>query len=211
MRWLATARAALVGPLAAAGSSESNQPGSNTRIKRFAFLTAILAFGPATYASTIAYTATDISGNTWQYDYSITNNTLPSNIGEFTTFFTLGQYSNLSVETSPGNWSSIVAQPDPGLPADGFFDAQALNAGLAPGQTQGGFAVRFFWLGQGAPGAQTFNIVDPNTFATLEAGTTTLATPLPASSVLMLSGMVGLALLVRRRREKPAPGGLAAA
>lgn len=211
MRSFATARTALLSQMAASASLETRRRGSISFAKMLALLTAIAAFVPAAHASTITYTATDVGGSTWQYDYSLTNNSEPSDIGEFTTFFTLSQYSNLSVESSPGNWSSIVAQPDPGLPADGFFDGQALDAGLAPGQTQGGFAVRFTWLGQGAPGAQTFNIVDPSTFATLEAGTTTLVTPLPASFLLMLSGMAGLALCARRRREKPASGGLAAA
>jgi len=136
---------------------------------------AVLAWifaSPAVNAQ-VSYTATDLNGSTWQYDYTITNSFVPTNVGEFTVFFTLGQYSNLSVETSPGTWSSIVAQPDPNLPADGFFDSQALNNGLAPGGTQSNFSVDFTWLGTGAPGPQTFDIVDTNDYSTLYAGTTT--------------------------------------
>ena len=92
-----------------------------------------------------------------------------------TTFFTLGQYSNLVTETSPGNWSPIAAQPDPGLPADGFYDVLALDSGLASGGSQSGFSVQFTYLGSGTPGSQLFNFVDSSSFATLFAGQTTLS------------------------------------
>jgi hypothetical protein len=137
-----------------------------------------LAFGmlalPAANAQ-VTYTATDISGSTWEYDYTVSNTVLSSSLTEFTTFFTLGQYSNLVTETSPGNWSPIAAQPDPSLPADGFYDALALDSGLASGGSQSGFAVQFTYLGAGSPGSQLFNFVDSSSFATLFAGQTTLS------------------------------------
>jgi hypothetical protein len=157
-------------------------------------------------ATTITYDVAQISGSTWQYDYSLNSNSQPAAIGEFTVFFALGEYSNLSVEASPGNWSSIVAQPDPNLPADGFFDAQALDTGLPPGSSQNGFSVQFMWLGAGRPGAQPFNVVDPNTFATLETGNTTPApVPLPASLVLLISGLLGTGVFKRLSPGRIAP------
>jgi len=137
-----------------------------------------LAFGllalPSANAQ-VTYTATDISGSTWEYDYTVSNSVLSSSLTEFTTFFTLGQYSNLVTETSPGNWSPIAAQPDPGLPADGFYDVLALDSGLASGGSQSGFSVQFTYLGSGTPGSQLFNFVDSSSFATLFAGQTTLS------------------------------------
>jgi hypothetical protein len=174
-----------------------------------AALTAWMCASPAAHAQ-VSYTATDLNGSTWQYDYTITNSLVPTNVGEFTIFFTLGQYSNLNVENSPGTWSSIVAQPDPNLPADGFFDSQALNNGLAPGGTQANFSVDFTWLGTGTPGPQTFDIVDTNDYSTLYEGSTTLASSPaqapeidPRSSggaVLLLLG--GLAVLHARRHRR---------
>jgi hypothetical protein len=145
-----------------------------TRFLTLAAVLACLSASPGAEAQ-INYTVTEVSGSTWQYDYTITNTFTPANVGEFTVFFTLGQYANLSVENSPGTWSSIVAEPDPNLPADGFFDSQALNNGLASGSTQSSFSVDFTWLGTGTPGAQTFNIVDTSDYSTLYAGSTTLA------------------------------------
>ena len=122
----------------------------------------------------VSYTATDISGSTWQYNYTVTNNLPGANLLEFTTFFAQGEYSNLTLSSSPGNWSPIVAQPDPNLPAAGFYDSQALDSGLTSGASQSGFSVQFTYDGAGTPGPQTFNFVDPNSFATLVAGLTTL-------------------------------------
>jgi hypothetical protein len=154
----------------------------------------------------VSYTATDISGNTWEYTYTVTNGGMATPLGEFTVFFNLGQYTNLMVESSPGNWSSIAAQPDPGLPASGFFDAQALNAGLAPGATLGGFSAEFTYLGQGTPGTQLFNMVNPNTYATLSAGYTTLTGSMhqapevdPATAISALTLLLGGLEVLRGR------------
>jgi hypothetical protein len=136
----------------------------------FAFAAAFFS----TANAQVTYTATDVSGTTWQYDYSITN-PLAVAIQEFTVFFDVSQFSNLTVQASPNTWNSIVAQPDPGLPADGFFDSLALNNGLAPGATQGGFSVQTTFSGAGKPGSQLFNFVDSITFEILSSGDTTPA------------------------------------
>lgn len=38
-------------------------------------------------AATITYGATNISGNTWAYDYAVTNDSLGSALFEFTVYF----------------------------------------------------------------------------------------------------------------------------
>jgi hypothetical protein len=120
----------------------------------------------------LTYTATELSGSTWQYTYSITNSFLTTAVDEFTIFSPVGEYSNLKVISSPGTWNSIVVQPDPALPSAGFFDAVAVNSGLLAGKSQKGFTEQFTWLGKGTPGPQTFDIVNPKTFSTIFAGVT---------------------------------------
>lgn len=169
----------------------------------------------------IIYTATELGSDsgtgtsTWQYNYSITNttpgaSTLPA-IDEFTIYYALGTFSNMSVASSPGNWSSLVAQPDPGLAADGYFDAEAYDAGLASGLTNAGFSVDFTFLGQGTPGSQLFNIVDyldPATYAeplqvgyTMLAGSAMSAPEIDASSAVSAMTLLIGGLLVLRGRK----------
>jgi len=158
----------------------------------------------------VSYTATDISGSTWEYNYTITNN-LGVNLTEFTTFFTQGLYTNLDVLSAPSNWEggggALAIDPDPSIPADGFFDAEASDAGLAPGASQSGFSVEFTYLGTGTPGAQLFNFVDSSSFATLEAGNTTLSSGSvsvpeidPASWTAAMTLLLGTLALLRGRK-----------
>jgi hypothetical protein len=196
------------------------------RSKAFSFL--VILIGADVFTATagaqtadIVYSTTELSSDasagtsTWQYNYTITNTTpggaaLPA-IDEFTIYYTLGTYSNMSIVSSPGNWSSLVAQPDPVLAADGFFDAEANNAGLAAGASVANFSVDFTFLGQGTPGSQLFNIVDFNNPATyanpLQVGFTRLATSsvsapeLDASSAASAATLLMGGLLVWRGRR----------
>lgn len=163
------------------------------KTRTLSLVAALVASGPAT-ATVIEYEATNLVGNTWQYDYTVTNDTLGFDIEELTIFFDLNLYENLASPSGPAGWDPIVIQPDPALPDDGFYDALALVAGIAPNASLGGFSVVFDYLGTDAPGAQLWNIVDPFTFETLEAGLTVLAqptAPVPAPPVLWL-GIAGL-------------------
>jgi hypothetical protein len=99
------------------------------------------------------------------------------------------------------DWDILTFQPDPGLFADGVYDALALADDaslLLP------FAVTFDWLGGPgtSPGSQAFSInqFDPlGGITTLESGrTTTAGVPEPATFALM---GLGASLLVRRSRR----------
>ena len=102
-------------------------------------------------AAVITYDVAPVSGNSWMYSYEVTNDG-PNPIEEFSIFFDLDLYSNLSVASTAGGWDSIVLQPDLNLPDDGIFDALAdLGSALAPGLSVGGFSVRFDFLGKALP------------------------------------------------------------
>jgi hypothetical protein len=77
------------------------------------------------------------------------------------------------LDSSPANRRSIFAQPGAPLFADRSFDAHALGGGLTHGSTATGLSVEFTYLGKGTRTAQVFNIVDPNTDATLVGSQTT--------------------------------------
>lgn len=164
-----------------------------------------LAMTLPVWATTVTYDLANISGNTWEYTYSVSNDTLAQDIEEFTIFFDLALYENLVATATPAGWDPLVIQPDPGLPDDGFYDALALTvaAGIAPGGALSGFGVQFDFLGVGTPGAQPFDIVDPLTFNTLDSGTTQLASvPVPAALWLFGSGLLGLVGAGTNNRHK---------
>jgi hypothetical protein len=144
-------------------------------------------------ATTIFFGVENLGGNTWEYAYTIENDTLGFNIEEFTIYFEHGLYDNLLVTTPMADWDELAVNPDVilGSPEDGFFDALALGSGIAPGQTLSGFSVSFDWLGAGSPGTQTFEVVDPDTFVSVDSGDTA-PIPEPATSLLLGAGLAGL-------------------
>jgi hypothetical protein len=151
------------------------------------------------HAATVFYEATPLGGTAWRYDYAVANDGLGEALREFTVYFALGEYANLAVAGTPADWDALVAQPDADLPDDGFYDALALGAGIAPDGGLDGFSVTFDWLGAGAPGAQPFEVVDPETYATLVSGTTAQI-PLPGAAWLLGAALAAAATRVRSRR-----------
>lgn len=158
-------------------------------------------------ATTISYDVneTDASTHTWQYDFTINNDTLNSELVEFSIYFELDQASNLQLIASPGSWDSLLIQPDPLLPDHGFLDSIPVGPGLAPGAALSGFSVAFVFLGNGIPGAQDFDVFDAD-FNLIESGRTRangVASVAEPGSVLLL----GLALLMLGARGKGARTG----
>lgn len=127
---------------------------------RMAGLAVLLAPYPA-LAVSISYTATQIFGTSWQYDYVVTNDgTLGggTEITGFQVFFDPALYQNLAVVSAPVQWDPIVFQPDADLFLPGVFDGLAIpGEGVAAGGSVNGFAVSFDWLPVGeSPGSQPF-------------------------------------------------------
>lgn len=149
-------------------------------------------------AATVYYETTSLGGNSWQYSYTVANDTLGAPLEEVTIYFDVTLYGNLTVTASPAGWDSLVVQADTQLPADGFFDSLALVAGIPVLGSLGGFGVSFDYLGTGTPGAQPFDVVNPNNFQVLESGTTIAAIPLPASLWLLISAFGCLGFNTRK-------------
>ena len=125
--------------------------------------------------TTIVYETIDLGSGRWQYTYDVYNNTLSPPIEEFTIWFGVGSYDNLAIETvdpPDEQWDEIVWDPEPFLGDDGGYDALAQNLEIGIGENVYGFAVSFDWLGTGDPGPQFYEIIDPDTFETIDSGWT---------------------------------------
>lgn len=174
-----------------------------------------LLFGltPATsFASLITYDLTHLGGADYRYDYTITNDgSLPGGAAleviDIAFDPTLYQESSLTIVSDAGlavDWDQNIFASHLSIPA--IFDIFALGSGIASGNSVNGFAVTFIWLGGPAlPGSQSFEILDPNTFNVLASGVTSLQADTvvsqPSLWVLLLSGVVGLLGMVKRRHD----------
>jgi hypothetical protein len=152
-------------------------------------------------ATTILYDLSNLGGTTWEYTYTVTNDSMSSAIEEFTIYFNLGSYDNLAATSSLASWDQLAINPDPSLPADGFYDALTLATGIAPGATESGFSVSFDWLVAGIPGSQLFDVFDPITFDVVDSGNTAVI-PEPGTFLLLGSGIIGLIGIRKRLRMK---------
>lgn len=146
---------------------------------------------------------TSLGGNNWSVDFNVVNDGAPAQISDFTVYFGVGQFSELSLGSSPATWSPLIIQPDPGIPADGFFDGavfEPVNA-LRLRQSRDGFVINFSYLGQSQPGSLPFDIVDANFNTVFSGSTIVLVTtvPEPSSLLLWLSGLAASMICWRSR------------
>lgn len=158
------------------------------------------------HASTINYSTSDLGGGSWQYDYTVINDSLGGPLFEFTIDFDRSLYENLIAVSAPASWDGLVVQSGSFIDLNnGFYDALFLQpAGLAVNESASIFSVQFDWLGaaDSMPAEQPFIIVDPNTFAVLDQGTTSLV-PIPGAALLFLNGfglLAGFAHFHRRKK-----------
>ena len=178
-----------------------------SRIRSTWLTLALAGFALRAHATVIDYQLVPLGGNSYQYIYTVQNDGslgAGTSISEFDLLFdpTLYDESSLTLAsptTISGNWSEIFLASGLSVPA--AYDALATSAGIGVGSGVTGFAVDFTWLGPGTPGAQPYEIYDPNSFVLLEQGTTVAvsAVPIPAALWLLASGIAALLAMSRTR------------
>jgi len=111
---------------------------------------------PSAKAVVIQYTVHDLGLGRWEYAYYLSDATFNQFQG-FQTDFDYNSYAALNAfpPAPNGDWGPITFDPDPGLFANGIYDAISFvsNASLLDP-----FVVSFDWSGVGQPGAQTFRV-----------------------------------------------------
>lgn len=140
-------------------------------------LVSVLVFQPAN-ALLITYNLDVIQDNSYRYEYTLTNDGSLGNdfvIDSFAILFDPDLYNetSLTIETSEplaSDWDELILASGVGIPA--AYDVFAPAGGIAVGTSISGFAVQFDWLGAGMPGAQDFEVYNPDTFGLVSTGTT---------------------------------------
>lgn len=161
----------------------------------------VLALHSAGAAHAVEVTAgrEHLGGNRWLYSYELDEFPYTTGYG-FTVYFDPEQFAALATAApGPGtDWNAVVLQPDVGLGAEGFYDAQAL---FDDPTVDAVFRVSFDWLGIGLPGPQPFEVREPApSFDVVESGTTIV--PEPAALAQHAGTVLSLAAMAARGRSR---------
>jgi hypothetical protein len=164
----------------------------------FLLLAAAVLASTAARAVEIAYFAQNEADpapghDRWTYHYQLDEFPYDAGYG-FTVYFDPDLYSDLDPSPhAPGEWDPLTVEPDAGLGDEGFYDAEAI---FDLPRTSVVFTVSFRWLGAGSPGAQPFEVREPEpSFAVIEDGTTVLPEP-----TAVTAGLGAIAALASLRR-----------
>lgn len=158
-------------------------------------------------AASVSYQATDLADvvagqDLWQLAYTVK--------GPIDTFeavnilFAPDRFASLNLvsNTPPGGLDVLLTQPDAQLGTDGQLNLSAFRP--LPDSFEGLVTVRFVWLGQAAPGAQTYEWLDAD-FNVKAQGLTQITSAVPESHSLPLA-IVGAGVmwaLMARRAARP--------
>lgn len=131
----------------------------------------------------LKYSLESTGADTWRYTYTIDNSGPSLNFDEFTVYFDQNVGAILGFTSPTSDWDNIFAQPDPGLPADGFVDALNLTGLVAPDSVISGFVVDFTYQPGLTPGAQPYELLDTSLATYPEAVYSGLTVPISTNSV----------------------------
>jgi len=162
---------------------------------------------------------TNLGGDRWQYDYTVTNNSEEDYLYGFSINFGYGLYNRLDHEFDPASWDEsyndgfwnglfqdnwLITWGDPFVYGDG--ELLAFNdTGLAPGGILEGLSISFDWLTAGIPGTQSFVLFGAD-YGELPGGYTSgddmPPVPEPQTFMLLGTGLLGLAAYYRRNKKR---------
>lgn len=170
----------------------------------FGFLLSVMGGFQSAQALLITSDLTNISGDTWQYNYTVTNNNSVTEILNFSIYFDDFDYDNLILISGPADWDILVEQPGAFFAGeDGYIDLLALSSGLGLGQSIFNLIVRFDYTGTGSPAGEQFVDVFPldafgfpdysnGPIDTLVTPTILNQVPVHGSGALLLIGFIAL-------------------
>ncbi|MBC7728809.1 MAG: PEP-CTERM sorting domain-containing protein [Microbacteriaceae bacterium] len=160
---------------------------------------ALCCWGGAASALQVQFTAVDVVDTTpgsdaWRYDY-VASGAFAEFQG-FTLIYDRAAYAGLSLTAPPAAsaFDPTLAQPDMGLGVDGLLSLTAQRS-IGAGESFA-FSVGFVHLGVGKPGSQPFELFADD--FSITGGGITSAVPEPATTALMLVGLMALGLRARR-------------
>lgn len=158
---------------------------------------------PATAQATTIVASIDDPAPGYPYTFSfyVSERDFLESVG-LSIYFDHTLYSFLLSATAaePADWDVIRLQPDASLPADGVFDALALEDGAS---TLGPFEVEVYFTGDGEPGLrlpfEVYELLDGGGFNIIETGMTV---PEPSSLALLAFSIAALAAARQRGRAR---------
>ena len=145
----------------------------------------------------IEYSATDLPDvnpgeNLYRYDYTLDGYPYAAGSG-FSISFPYYQYASMRLDPPDVgvDWQIQLVQPE--FLKSGLYGAIALVANPTP---LDGFSIEFAWIGDGAPGSQSFLITSPpaGSFSGYLGMGQTTPVPEPTTAGMLALGLLGLAL-----------------
>jgi len=155
----------------------------------------------AAHAVSVEYTLTDLGSDVWRYDFALINSPAAPSFDEFTIYFPSDKYSSIALVSSAPDWDPLVIQPDPGIPADGYFDGLSTTGPMPDDSVATGFVLTFSFLAGMRPDGQRFDLIDSSTFDIVYSGTTVAAAVPEPQTYLMLAFGLGLIRALQARRS----------